>query len=142
MIDYLSAIQELESIREEKNKLKERELRLNKPKLDDFTLIPELYEKFVAILNERPCPPRIDSVLQRKKFILIILFLYSPSTLIGERLPYGLRKVIMSVFPNISPNSISIDISNLLFLYKHYKDINNEVSEMIPRLIEDIHIRE
>lgn len=142
MMDYLSAIQELERIREEKNKLKERELRLNKPKLDDFTLIPKLYRKFVEILNERPCPPRIDSVLQRKKFILIILFLYSPSTLIGERLPYGLRKVIMSVFPNISPNSISIDISNLLFLYKHYKDINKEVSEMIPRLIEDIHIRE
>lgn len=138
MMNYLSLISKLENVREEKNRLEEKERVLKEPLLTDFSLIPKLYKRFVDILNERPCPPRIDSVLQRKKFLLIILLLYSPNTLIGDRMPNGLRKSIISVFPNISPNSISIDISNLLFIYKHYREINFEISEIIPQLVEHI----
>jgi len=66
----------LKKIRIEKSELSEEENALTTPILKDKSLIHEIYKIFVELLNERGCPPNIDSVTQRKKFIFIILYLF------------------------------------------------------------------
>lgn len=75
----------LKKIRIEKSELSEEENALTAPILKDKSLIHEIYKIFVELLNERGCPPNIDSVTQRKKFIFIILYLFSPSSLAGGK---------------------------------------------------------
>lgn len=75
----------LKKIRIEKSELSEEENALTAPVLKDKSLIHEIYKIFAELLNERGCPPNIDSVTQRKKFIFIILYLFSPSSLLVEK---------------------------------------------------------
>ena len=82
----------LKKIRIEKSELSEEENALTAPILKDKSLIHEIYKIFIELLNERGCPPNIDSVTQRKKFIFIIRYLFSPSSLAGGKMTGGLRK--------------------------------------------------
>lgn len=79
----------IKKIRIEKSELSEEENALTAPILKDKSLILEIYKIFVEVLNERGCPPNIDSVTQRKKFIFIILYLFSPSSLAGGKWQQG-----------------------------------------------------
>ena len=87
----------LKKIRIEKSELSEEENALTAPILKDKSLIHEIYKIFVELLNERGCPPNIDSVTQRKKFIFIILYLFSPSSLAGGKMTAGLRPELARV---------------------------------------------
>lgn len=87
----------LKKIRIEKSELSEEENALTAPILRDKSLIHEIYKIFVELLNERGCPPNIDSVTQRKKFIFIILYLFSPSSLAGGKMTAGLRPELARV---------------------------------------------
>ena len=87
----------LKKIRIEKSELSEEENALTAPILKDKSLIHEIYKIFVELLNERGCPPNIDSVTQRKKFIFIILYLFSPSSLAGGKMTAGLREEMSRV---------------------------------------------
>lgn len=75
-----SEIAEIKSIREQKSKLSEREKELTEPTLTDLDMIGTLYRWFQEIISQKKTF-RLGNVTQRKKFIFIILFLYSPSTL-------------------------------------------------------------
>ena len=92
----------LKKIRIEKSELSEEENALTAPILKDKSLIHEIYKIFVELLNERGCPPNIDSVTQRKKFIFIILYLFSPSSLAGGKMTAGVREE-MSMVLGFSP---------------------------------------
>ena len=81
-----SEIAEIKSIREQKSKLSEREKELTEPILTDLDMIGMLYRWFQEIISQKEIF-RSGNVTQRKKFIFIILFLYSPSTLAGFLLP-------------------------------------------------------
>ena len=63
----------LKKIRIEKSELSEEENALTSPILKDKNFIYEIYKIFAEILSERDCPPCIENVTQRKKFIFIIL---------------------------------------------------------------------
>ena len=89
-----SSIVELKSIREQKSRLSERENELSRPFLSDYSLIQTIYVWFKEILANRDCPPNPESVNQRKKFLFVILFLYSPSVLAGGKMPDGLRDAL------------------------------------------------
>ena len=85
-----SEIAEIKSIREQKSKLSEREKELTEPILTDLDMIGTLYRWFQEIISQKETF-RLGNVTQRKKFIFIILFLYSPSTLAGGKMMNGLR---------------------------------------------------
>lgn len=127
MTREFSSILELKSIREQKSRLSERESELSSPVIHDVSLIPEIYGWFKDILSDNCCPSCIDSVLQRKKFLFIVLFLFSPSVLAGGRLPNGIRHELSGVFPEISPCVISNNISDVVFLYQNYKDFRQDI---------------
>ena len=130
MVKEFSSIVELKSIREQKSRLSERENELAQPMLTDLSMIPRIYEWFKDILYAKDCPPRLESVTQRKKFLFIILFLYSPSTLAGGRLQNGVRAALREVFPEVAPCVISNNISDITFIYQQYKDFRKDVEEI------------
>lgn len=114
----------LKKIRIEKSELSEEENALTAPILKDKSLIHEIYKIFVELLNERGCPPNIDSVTQRKKFIFIILYLFSPSSLAGGKMTAGLRPELARVLGVQSECTISDNCADVVFLYQNYGDFS------------------
>lgn len=141
MTKEFSSIVELKSIREQKSRLTERENELASPELKELTLIPQIYEWFKEILATRDCPPNLESVTQRKKFLFIVLFLFTPSTLAGGRLPNGVRAALAEVLPDVSPCVISNNISDILFIYQNYKDFRSDIGEIYDEILRRINAK-
>lgn len=141
MTKEFSSIVELKSIREQKSRLSERENELSTPILEDLSLIPELYSWFKELLTEMTCPPNLESVTQRKKFLFIVLFLFAPSVLAGGRLPNGIRAEIAGVFPDVSPCVISNNIADVSFIYQQYKDFRQDIEYLYCQIIERLKVK-
>lgn len=128
----------IKDIRIQKSELTEEENNKSCPVLTDIHLIPMLYEWFKDILANMDFPPLSDSVRQRKKFLFIILFLYSPGTLAGGKTPNGLRLALCQIFPDIKPCVISNNIKDVSFIYQIYDEdksnIDNIYTEIVNRL--------
>lgn len=137
--NYLEKIERIIAIRKEKEKLLKEEKEVSTPTLTDYDKLPIIYEWFKSILKDRPCPPNINTVLQRKKFLFIALYLYCPNALCGDILPHGFRNCISSLFPNVSSNAISLNISDIVFLYRHnYDGFKNDIDETFYKIMERI----
>ena len=136
MTKEFSSIMELKTIREQKSRLSEREQELSVPMLTDSSLIPEIYAWFKEILSDRTCPPNPESVIQRKKFLFIVLFLFAPSVLAGDRIPNGIRAEISHVFPNVSPCVISNNIADVSFIFQQYKDFRLDIENIYNQILE------
>ena len=141
MTKEFSSIVELKSIREQKSRLSEREQELSLPILTDLSLIPEIYGWFKEILSGMDCPPNLDSVTQRKKFLFIVLFLFAPSVLAGGRLPNGVRAEISGVFQDVSPCVISNNIADVSFIYQQYKDFRQDIEYLYNLIVERLKIK-
>ena len=135
MTKEFSSIIELKSIREQKSRLTDRENELASPELKDLSLIPKIYRWFKGILAGRDCPPNPESVTQRKKFLFIVLFLFTPSTLAGGRLPNGIRAELARIFPDVSPCVISNNIADILFIYQNYKDFRQDIDYLYTEIV-------
>ena len=133
-----SSIVELKSIREQKSRLSERENELSRPFLSDYSLIPTLYAWFKEILANRDCPPNPESVNQRKKFLFIILFLYSPSVLAGGKMPDGLRDALCRTLGMNTGSTISKNCADVVFLYQNYKDFRQDIEYLYAEILERI----
>lgn len=131
-------IVKLKQIRAEKSDLSEKEQILSRPLMSDRSLIKEIYTKFTEVLNERCMPPVTGSVLQRKKFILIILYLYSPSTLAGGKMPKGLRDEICQTLGINSVSTISDNCADVVFLYQNYPDFSKDIDGLFAAVMERI----
>lgn len=127
MLKQFSSIMELKSIKELKSQLTKREAELSVPLLTDMSIIPQIYDWFKEIMSELNLPPNPESVSQRKKFLFIILLIFAPEVLAGGRMPNGIRSELAKLFPKISPYTISHNISDISFLYKHYKDFRQDI---------------
>jgi len=108
---------------------------LTAPVLKDKSLIHEIYRIFVEVLNERGCPPHIDSVTQRKKFIFIILYLFSPSSLAGGKMTAGLRPEIAKVLGIQSECTISDNCTDVVFLYQNYGDFSGDIEYLYTEIL-------
>lgn len=131
----------LRKIRIEKSELSEEENALTLPMLSDKTLIREVYKTFVEILNERGCPPNIDSVTQRKKFIFIILYLFSPSSLAGGKMAAGLREEMSKVLDIQSKSTISDNCADVVFLYQNYGDFSRDIEYLYTEIVNRLKIK-
>lgn len=131
----------LKKIKIEMSELAEEGSTLSKPLLSDKSLIYEIYRTFVEILNERSCPPNVECVTQRKKFLFIVLFLFAPGALADGRMPNGLRKVIEAVFPDIRPCTISNNLRDVVFLYQQYKDFCKETEYLYTEIINRLKVK-
>lgn len=142
MTKEFSSIMELKAIREQKSRLSERERELSSALLQDTSLIPEIYSWFKDIVAEADHSPNPDGVMQRKKFLFIVLFLYVPSSLAGGRLPNGIRVELANVFPDVSPCVISNNIADVSFIYQQYKNFRQDIEYIYMRIIEKLKVNE
>lgn len=135
MVKEFSVVSELKAIREQKSRLSERENELSAPVLSDLELIPVIYEWFKEVLSEMAFPPQVECITQRKKFLFIVLFLFSPSVLAGGRMPNGVRKSLEEVFPNVKPCTISNNLADVVFLYQQYKDFRQDIEYIYTKIV-------
>lgn len=131
----------LKKIRIEKSELSEEENALTAPVLNDKSLIGEAYKIFAELLNDRGCPPNIDSVTQRKKFIFIILYLFSPSSLAGGKMASGLREEMSKVLGIQSKSTISDNCSDVVFLYQNYGDFSGDIEYLYTEIVHRLRIK-
>lgn len=141
MTKEFSSIVELKSIREQKSRLSEREQELSSPTLTDFSLIPEIYDWFKDILSDTGCPPNIESVTQRKKFLFIILFLFAPSVLAGGKMPFGLRNEFSKTLEVHSKSTISDNCADVVFLYQNYSDFRQDIEYLYSQILERLKVK-
>lgn len=90
MLQEFLEIEELKSIHEEKLRLMEREMALSTPLLTELEYIPMLYKWYCELSG---CCEESGGLNahQKGQFLLIILFFYSPITLVGGRIVNGVR---------------------------------------------------
>ena len=135
------SVSELKAIREQKSRLSERENELSTPVWSDLELIPVIYEWFKEVLSEMAFPPQVECITQRKKFLFIVLFLFSPSVLAGGRMPNGVRKSLEEVFPNVKPCTISNNLADVVFLYQQYKDFRQDIEYLYTEIVNRLRIK-
>lgn len=126
----------IKRIRMEKSKLSNEENELISPAIKDRKMIRDIYSIFSELLEERNCPPNIESVIQRKKFIFIILYLFSPSTLAGGKMLSGLREELSEVLGVSSKSTISDNCSDIVFLYQNYEDFSKDIEYLYVKIVE------
>lgn len=125
----VSEIFELMSIREQISNLSARESELVKPKLSDLSLIPYLHNYFIDAFGMGNT--RKLGAIQRKKFVFIIVLLYSPSTLAGGCLNRGVRDGLAHALKLNAPSAVSRICPDLIFSYQHYRDFRLDVDNKI-----------
>ena len=136
----LHQIETINAIRKERENLEIREREILKPLLTDLSLMSTIKEMFIGILAEKPLPPLASSPAQRRKLLFVILYLYAPGVLLGDRFPNGVRKAIVDIFPDASPAVISHNSNDLLFLFENYRDFRDEVTAIFHVVVEKLSI--
>lgn len=137
-VDF-SIITEIRAIRTTMRELAEEEARLTRPRLNNFDRIPLLYQWFKEIMNRQYPELFIDSPTQRKKFIFIILYLYAPGVLAGDKMPQGLRQCIADAIGLQRVAFISQNIETIVFWCLRDKEFQRTVSKIYEEIEEKLH---
>lgn len=101
---------------------------LSTPLLDDLSLLDGLYRVYLGVYARRGDPQAAFKVYNRRKFLLCVLYLYSPRTLVGGKARPGLRQSLARIFGLNSPTPVSDNCMNLLFHYERYLDFRRDVT--------------
>lgn len=98
------------------------------PKLKDLNLIPKIYEVFEELKGNE------IKVNDRKEFIFVVIYLYSPNKFFGGKMPQGLRRSITKVTQVTCASVISATCTELMVLYTTYSDFRQGVDELIQKV--------
>lgn len=101
------------------------------PRLSDLSLIPKIYEVF-----EKKKGSSI-TVNDRKEFIFVVVYLYSPNKFFGGKMPQGMRKTISNTL-RIDSTCISRTCTELMVLYTTYSDFRQGVDELLTSVLEGL----
>lgn len=140
-------IDNIQEIKELREKLEGLESKILKPTITDFTHIPLLFDWYKSITREVKDFYRSGSTEDRQVYLFVILMLYCPRSLSGGFMIYGLRQRLAMQL-GLSPTHISNMIKNISFFYKKYgtfrdscdmvlseiqKRIDNRILKLIKR---------
>lgn len=98
------------------------------PKLKDLNLIPKIYKVFEELKGKE------IKVNDRKEFIFVVIYLYSPNKFFGGKMPQGLRRAITKVTKVTCASVISATCTELMVLYTTYSDFRQGVDELIQKV--------
>ena len=98
------------------------------PKLKDLNLIPKIYKVFEELKGNE------IKVNDRKEFIFVVIYLYSPNKFFGGKMPQGLRRAITKVTKVTCASVISATCTELMVLYTTYSDFRQGVDELIQKV--------
>lgn len=99
------------------------------PKLKDLSLIPKIYEIFEQMKGNE------IKVNDRKEFIFVVIYLYSPNKFFGGKMPQGLRRAITKAAKVTCASVISATCTELMVLYTTYSDFRQGVDELVEKAI-------
>ncbi len=125
----------LKAIRDKSHELLKVSRELGEPLLDDFSLLPKIYEAYLNVFKRRGCPNAASQVFNRKKFLMVALYLYSPQTLAGDRMRFGLRDKLSELFGLGTSTPISDNCIGILFNYEKYRDFRRDVDIIFNEVI-------
>lgn len=125
----------LKDLRDKSIELSHTMEELSRPILDDLSLLPIIFDVFCNWLEKKPTPPVANSVYQRKKFLLVIMYLYSPRTLAGGKMRLGLRDELSRILGLNAKTPISDNCSDVMTLYKTYRDFRKDVDLIYDAVI-------
>lgn len=95
------------------------------PRLKDLSLISKIYEIFEQVKGNE------IKVNDRKEFIFVIIYLYSPNKFFGGKMPQGLRRAITKATKVTCASVISATCTELMVLYTTYADFRHDVDELM-----------
>ena len=95
------------------------------PKLKDLNLIPKIYKLFEQKRGSAIKPN------ERKEFIFVVIYLYSPNKFFGGKMPQGLRRAITKATKVTCASVISATCTELMVLYTTYQDFRAGVDELM-----------
>ena len=99
------------------------------PKLKDLNLIPKIYEVFEELKGNE------IKVNDRKEFIFVVIYLYSPNKFFGGKMPQGLRRAITKATKVTCASVISATCTELMVLYTTYSDFRQGVDELMNKVL-------
>lgn len=99
------------------------------PKLKDFNLIPKIYKVFEELKGNE------IKVNDRKEFVFVVIYLYSPNKFFGGKMPQGLRRAIVRATNVTCASVISATCTELMVLYTTYKDFRHGVDELLNAVL-------
>lgn len=95
------------------------------PRLKDLSLISKIYEIFEQVKGNE------IKVNDRKEFIFVVIYLYSPNKFFGGKMPQGLRRAITKATKVTCASVISATCTELMVLYTTYADFRHDVDELM-----------
>lgn len=101
------------------------------PRLKDLALIPKIYQVFEQMKGNE------IKINDRKEFIFVVIYLYSPNKFFGGKMPQGMRKAI-SKAAKIDSTCISRTCTELMVLYTTYSDFRQGVDELLRVVLEKL----
>lgn len=110
--------------------------RIGNPWTNGYRPAPPTLPVVQRVWPQAQLPPRDDSVMQRRKFLLIAIALYSPGTLIGDKLRYGMRKKFREVLNLKSPTLVSNLVGEGVFYYQQYTTFRRDVTNVYYHLLQ------
>ena len=103
------------------------------PRLKDLTLIAKIYEVFEEVKGKN------ITVNDRKEFIFVVIYLYSPNKFFGGKMPQGLRRAIVKATNVTCASVISATCTELIILYTTYKDFRQGVDSLLNTVLEKLY---
>lgn len=100
----------------------------------DYLLLTDIFDIF---RSQCGCGDGgIPDVYERKKFLFVCLFLYSPRTFHGSKIRSGLRDRILALLGVSCRTAISDNCRNIMALYDVYRDFRIDVDRTIAKIYE------
>ena len=128
----------LKKLREKVSELSDVMKELGEPILDDLALLPAIYEAYKRVFQRRGCPDEATSVRNRKKFLMVVLYLYSPKALAGDSVRMGLRKKVSELFGLTTSTPISDNCAGLIVQYHAYADFRRDVDLIFQEVLDSL----
>lgn len=132
--DKLTRIKELFERRKE---LAAFESRYATPRLTNMSMIHNIFDIYKATLKR--IDPKADprDTMNRKKFLFVVLYLYSPETLCGSIIKHRLREHFSTVL-DCAPTSVSRDCSDARVFYDNYPGFRRDVNTILSDVMESL----
>lgn len=131
-------IDKIKEIQQQQQTLEYKLGELAKPLLHNLDYIPAIYGWFCEFLNKMDFPPDVNSVIQRKKFLVIIIFLYSPASFSGKWMLWGLRKKLSETLGITSRTTISDNCADAIAFYNIVPSYRQEIEEIYQHIYNNL----
>ena len=136
MRECIDLIEELTFIKQKKALIIQKELELSKPILADVNQVAQIYDWFKNLPEELLLTNQ-DSV-HKRQFLFIVILLFSPSFLVGEKLKRGLRDELTRVFGFRSPSAVGNLSADVYCWYKSYQGFREKTNKIYLKLFDEL----